>query len=155
MDHRFSVKDYYLYLVLIALLAVTLFVFNPVLGTLGVIAWVISASYAYRTAKKFNETLSEQFQSLHKDFEKVTERAIFSMPFPMVVTDKSGVIMWHNSHFATLLDGDNLRGNVLQKEIPDLGKNAEEEEDGVRTVENGETVLIKDCLLYTSDAADE
>lgn len=43
MDHRFSVKDYYLYLVLIALLAVALFVFNPVLGTLGVIAWVISA----------------------------------------------------------------------------------------------------------------
>ena len=58
MDHRFSVKDYYLYLLLIALLAVALFVFNPVLGTLGVIAWVISASYAYRTAKKFNETLS-------------------------------------------------------------------------------------------------
>ena len=149
MDHRFSVKDYYLYLVLIALLAVALFVFNPVLGTLGVIAWVISASYAYRTAKKFNETLSEQFQSLHKDFEKVTERAIFSMPFPMVVTDKSGVIIWHNSHFATLLDGDNLRGNVLQKEIPDLGKNAEEEEDGVRTVENGETVLIKDVPFAT------
>lgn len=149
MDHRFSVKDYYLYLVLIALLAVALFVFNPVLGTLGVIAWVLSASYAYRTAKKFNETLSEQFQSLHKDFEKVTERAIFSMPFPMVVTDKSGVIMWHNSHFATLLDGDNLRGNVLQKEIPDLGKNAEEEEDGVRTVENGETVLIKDVPFAT------
>lgn len=150
MDHRFSIKDYYFYLVIIALLSVALFIYNPVLGTLGAIAAIISASYAYRTANRFNEILSDQFQSLHKDFEKVTERAIFSMPFPMVVTDRGGVIIWHNSHFATLLEGENLRGSVLQKEIPDLGKKSEAEEDeGVRTVENGETVTIGDTPYAT------
>ncbi|MDY6044690.1 MAG: DHH family phosphoesterase [Peptoniphilus sp.] len=143
MDHQLSIKDYYVYLIIVALLSVLLFTYNPVLGTLGAIACVIAASYAYRSSRKYNERLNASIQSLNRDFEKVTERAIFSMPFPMVVTEEDGTIIWHNTHFATLLESENLRGDYLQEEISTL--DAEGEEAGLRPVENGEMIRILDA----------
>lgn len=102
MNQSFSLKNFYFYLIVIAFLTVAVFSYNPVLGTIGVIAWVLTASYAYRSVKKYNSAFNDYFTGLHEDFEKITERSIFSMPFPLVVTDREGTIVWHNSLFGEL-----------------------------------------------------
>lgn len=130
------------FLLVIALLSVALFFYNPVIATLGIVAWIVMASYAYRKAAKHNERINRRFRSLNKDMEKVTERAIFSMPFPMVVTDREGKIIWHNTHLSTWIETENLRGEKLQREIEVLGR---EDSSGLRTVENGEIIEWKDA----------
>lgn len=140
MNGSFTLKNFYFYLIVIAFLTVAVFPYNPVLGTIGVIAWVLTASYAYRSVKKYNGIVNDQFNNLHKDFEKITERTIFSMPFPLVVTDREGTIVWHNSLFGELFDVEILKGKSLPAYIEDLA----DEETGLKAVENGTEVEIKE-----------
>lgn len=140
MNESFTLKNFYFYLIVIAFLTVAVFPYNPVLGTIGVIAWVLTASYAYRSVKKYNGIVNDQFNNLHKDFEKITERTIFSMPFPLVVTDREGTIVWHNSLFGELFDVEILKGKSLPAYIEDLA----DEETGLKAVENGTEVEIKE-----------
>ena len=140
MNESFSLKDFYFYLAVIALLAIALFFYNPVLGTMGAVFLAFAASYAYRNIKKYNGRFKDHFTNLHKDFEKITERTIFSMPFPMVVTDEKGTIVWHNSLFADIFDTDILQGKSLPAYVEDLAG----EDKGLKAVENGAAVEIKE-----------
>ena len=140
MNESFTLKNFYFYLIVIAFLAIAVFPYNPVLGTIGVIAWVLTASYAYRSVKKYNSVYKDHFNNLHKDFEKVTERTIFSMPFPLVVTDREGSIVWHNTLFGELFDEEILKGKSLPAYIEDLA----DEETGLKPIENGTEVEIKE-----------
>ncbi|MDY3118755.1 MAG: DHH family phosphoesterase [Peptoniphilus sp.] len=138
MEKSISLKDFYFYLIVVALLTAALFFYNPVLGTLGVVVWVLTASYAYSNAKRYNSEWKEHFNNLHRDFEKVTERTIFSMPFPLVVADGEGKIVWHNTLFADLFGADILKGKFLPDYVADLAG----EEKGLKPIENGAGVEI-------------
>ncbi len=140
MNESFSLKDFYFYLAVIALLAIALFFYNPVLGTMGAVFLAFTASYAYSNVKKYNSRFKDHFTNLHKDFEKVTERTIFSMPFPLVVTDETGSIVWHNSLFADIFDTDVLKGKSLSAYVEDLAG----EDKALKPIENGTTVEIKE-----------
>ena len=140
MNESFSLKDFYFYLAVIALLTIALFFYNPVLGTTGAIFLAFTASYAYSNVKKYNSRFKDHFKNLHKDFEKITERTIFSMPFPLVVTDEKGGIVWHNSLFADIFDTDVLKGKSLTAYVEDLAG----EGKTLKPIENGATVEIKE-----------
>ncbi len=145
MNESFTLKNFYFYLIVIAFLTVAVFPYNPVLGTIGVIAWVLTASYAYRSVKKYNGIVNDQFNNLHKDFEKITERTIFSMPFPLVVTDREGTIVWHNSLFGELFDAEILKGKSLPAYIEDLA----DEEFLHRADSDDWKITNCTCLHYT------
>ncbi|MDO5301780.1 MAG: DHH family phosphoesterase [Tissierellia bacterium] len=140
---KFSLRDYQIYLIFIGILVVLLFWYSRVLGLLALLACLPLVYYSMSHVKSQNVVLERHIRDLHRDFNKLTEHAIFSMPFPLVVTDESLEILWYNAQFLKLFDSDTMMGKSLGEILPHL---EEAKEDTPSEITIGDSSY----LAYTS-----
>lgn len=106
--------------------SVVIILFLTVKGTwIGIILSLAYIYFMYYLLKKFyieREKSKEKIEQVVKDFDVITKKAIFNMPFPIVVTHENGDIFWYNSLFLnefskeTLTDS-NITGLMSEVDI--------------------------------------
>lgn len=123
----FSIKNYQIYLAYIILLVFTLFFHNKILATVGLIGFLFIVYYTIHQVDKTNNMVVRRVESLNEGFERLTEHAVFNMPFPLVVTNAEGEILWYNAPFLKIHKQESIMGMNLSQVVPEL-KNIDLEE---------------------------
>ena len=119
---NFKSKELLLYYLVTIVLSVILFFHNKTIGIIGILITIYIAFLEWKMIAKNEKDLKIYIESLNEQFDEITRRAIFTMPFPLLVVNNSGKIIWHNSKFKDIL-GDmskiyiNEDINMIFKEI--------------------------------------
>ena len=118
---KFGVNKYfrfsYQYILLAIVVTVILVFLEPILAGLLIVTLAFLITYDIREHENKIKALESEKSKESEEFESVTMHAIFRMPFPLVMTDKSGVITWQNSPFSEIV-GEIDRNAKLNELIP-------------------------------------
>lgn len=91
---------------------------------LGAILFIISISVILtdvRLKNKIENEFIEELEHLNDRFDDITRGAIFSIPFPLVLTYENGEILWYNTYFKKLVDEEKeLIQSPLQNLLPQI-----------------------------------
>lgn len=90
-----------IYLVIIAILLIIICIFKPVLIIPAILMYAIIISYTYFINQKRMEEVSEQIKDLTFNVDKVSKRTMVNSPFPLVIIETDGSIIWKNKKFLT------------------------------------------------------
>ena len=105
-----------IYLVIIAILLILICIFKPVLIIPAVLVYAFIIIYTYMFNQKKMEEVSEQIKDLTFNVDKVSKRTLINSPFPLVIVETDGSIIWKNKKFSTEF-ADVRDINFILKEI--------------------------------------
>lgn len=88
-----------IYLAIIAILLVILCIYNPWYIIPSVIIYALLLLYAYWTNNKRQEELTEHIRSLTFSLDKVAKIALVNSPFPLVIAETNGNLIFRNTKF--------------------------------------------------------
>ena len=88
-----------IYLAIIAILLIALCMYNPWLIIPSVIIYIALIAYAYWTNNKRQEELTEHIKSLTFSLDKVAKIALVNSPFPLVIAETNGNLIFRNTKF--------------------------------------------------------
>ncbi|WP_455256949.1 DHH family phosphoesterase [Peptoniphilus asaccharolyticus] len=120
MDYKFDLKDFKEFIVAVAVLSIGLLYFKPWLGILGLLILVYLIYSGSRTIEDYNQKSIEMVETISKDFDSITKNAIFSMPFPMVITDEKANVIWYNTIFLNIFEDVEIMEMNVSELIPEI-----------------------------------
>ena len=88
-----------IYLAIIAILLLIIFIYNPIFIVPGIIIYVLLVIYAYWTNSKRQEELTEHIKNLTFSLDKVAKVALVNSPFPLVIEETNGNLIFRNTKF--------------------------------------------------------
>lgn len=88
-----------IYLAIIAILLIVICVYNPWLILPSIIVYACLLAYAYWTNNKGQEELTEHIKSLTFSLDKVAKVALVNSPFPLVIAETNGNLIFKNTKF--------------------------------------------------------
>ena len=88
-----------IYLAIIAILLVALCVYNRWLIIPSIIVYILLLMYAYWTNNKRQEELTEHIKNLTFSLDKVAKIALVNSPFPLVIAETNGNLIFRNTKF--------------------------------------------------------
>ena len=88
-----------IYLAIIAILLVILCIYNPWYIIPSIIIYALLLLYAYWTNNKRQEELTEHIRSLTFSLDKVAKIALVNSPFPLVIAETNGNLIFRNTKF--------------------------------------------------------
>lgn len=120
MNSNYTFDDIKWYLIFSGLIIVALILLMPIAGliALAVYAYIVYSSIKNLKAK--NERAKKYLEDINDDFDTVTKQAVFSMPFPLVVTDDKGLVIWYNTPFLNLYKDKDIMNIELKTLIEDI-----------------------------------
>lgn len=87
------------YLVIIAILLIVICFFEVKLIIPSIIIYFLILVYTYWTNKKRKAELSEHIKELTINVDKVSKRTLINSPFPLIIIETDGNIIWKSSKF--------------------------------------------------------
>ncbi len=90
-----------IYLVIIAILLIIICVLKPVLIIPAVLVYAFIIAYTYFINQKRIEEVSEHIKDLTLNVDKVSKRTLINSPFPLVIVETDGSIIWKSKKFIT------------------------------------------------------
>lgn len=130
------------YLVIIAILFFLLCIFKPVCIIPSIIVYIVILIYTFWTNNKRKAELSEHIKELNFNVDKVSKRSLINSPFPLLITETNGNIIWKNTKFV-----QEFSNCDINKYLTDLLKDIKLE------IENNEK--IKDNKIVTNIVIDK
>lgn len=109
-------SDKRLYLIVAGAMAIVIAIYKPVLGVIFLLMVAYLVYFAFSETRRKNQEIDEYIKGLSDLFESVTKRAIFNMPFPLVLIDDKGTIIWYNTPFLRMI----VEEDILNARIYDL-----------------------------------
>ena len=88
-----------IYLAIIAILLIVICIYNRVFILPSIIVFVLLIGYAYWTNNKGQEELSEHIKNLTFSLDKVAKIALVNSPFPLVIAETNGNLIFRNTKF--------------------------------------------------------
>ena len=88
-----------IYLAIIAILLVVICIYNQLFIIPAVIIFILLLIYAYWTNNKRQEELTEHIKSLTFSLDKVAKIALVNSPFPLVIAETNGNLIFRNTKF--------------------------------------------------------
>ena len=88
-----------IYLVIIAILIITLCIYEVRFITPGIIGYALIIMYAYWTNNKRNAELSAHIKDLTLTVDTAAKSTLINSPFPLVIIETDGNIIWKSSKF--------------------------------------------------------
>lgn len=88
-----------IYLAIIAILLVIICIYNPIFIIPGLVIYIMLLVYAYWTNTKRQEELTEHIKSLTFSLDKVAKVALVNSPFPLVIAETNGNLIFRNTKF--------------------------------------------------------
>ena len=105
-----------IYLAIIAILLIVICVYNPWCIIPSIIVYTLLLIYAYWTNNKRQEELSEHIKNLTFSLDKVAKIALINSPFPLVIAETNGNLIFRNTKFNqefANIDINNYLTNIL------------------------------------------
>ena len=88
-----------IYLAIIALLLIVICIYNPVFIAPAAIIYILLIMYAYWTNNKGQEELTEHIKNLTFSVDRVAKVALVNSPFPLVIAETNGNLIFRNTNF--------------------------------------------------------
>ncbi len=89
------------YLVIIAVLLIIICAIKPILIAPSAIIYILIIMYTYRTNQKRMAEVSEQIKDLTLNVDKVSKRTLINSPFPLIIVETDGSIIWKSTKFVS------------------------------------------------------
>ena len=90
-----------IYLIIILILFILISVFKPILIIPSIILYIVILCYTYFANNKRKSEISEQFQDLTLTVDSAAKSSLINSPFPLVILETNGNIVWKSSKFVT------------------------------------------------------
>ena len=90
-----------IYLVIILILFILISVFRPILIIPSIILYISILCYTYFANNKRKSEISEQLQDLTLTVDSAAKSSLINSPFPLVILETNGNIVWKSSKFVT------------------------------------------------------
>ena len=88
-----------IYLAIIAILLIIICIYNVMYIIPSIIVYILLLIYAYWTNNKRQEELTEHIKSLTFSLDKVAKIALVNSPFPLVIAETNGNLIFRNTKF--------------------------------------------------------
>lgn len=148
-----------IYLAIIAILMVVLCMYNIKFIIPSILIYVLIIIYAYWTNNKGKEELSEHIKNLTFSLDKVAKIALVNLPFPLVIAETNGNLIFRNTRFNeefANIDINNYLKEIL-KDVKAEIKNSDKKEKIVDELQidkktykiYGEYMPLKDEYVIT------
>ena len=108
-----------IYLAIIALLLIVICVYSPAFIVPAIIIYILLLMYAYWTNNKGQEELTEHIKNLTFSVDKVAKVALVNSPFPLVIAETNGNLIFRNTKFNQEFANIDIN-NYLTKIISEL-----------------------------------
>lgn len=108
MNSKYSIEDIKYYLIFSALLIVIITYFAPLIGLVAILLYLYIIYTSLRNIKLKNEESKKYIEEISDDFDTITKQAVFSMPFPLVIADEKGTVIWYNTPFLNLFKDQDI-----------------------------------------------
>ena len=105
-----------IYLVIILILFILISVFRPILIIPSRILYISILCYTYFANNKRKSEISEQLQDLTLTVDSAAKSSLINSPFPLVILETNGNIVWKSSKFVTEfadIDMDNYIDDLI------------------------------------------
>ena len=90
-----------IYLVIILILLIILSCLQPILILPAIIVYILILTYTYFANNKRKSEISEQLQDLTLTVDTAAKSSLINAPFPLVILETDGNIIWRSSKFIT------------------------------------------------------
>ena len=148
-----------IYLAIIAILMVVLCMYNIKFIIPSILIYILIIIYAYWTNNKGKEELSEHIKNLTFSLDKVAKIALVNLPFPLVIAETNGNLIFRNTRFNeefANIDINNYLKEIL-KDVKAEIKNSDKKEKIVDELQidkktykiYGEYMPLKDEYVIT------
>ncbi|MBP3707251.1 MAG: DHH family phosphoesterase [Clostridia bacterium] len=104
-----------IYLVIIAILLIVLCVIMPVCIIPAILIYAAILAYSLWTDNKRKNEISEKIEELNFSLDKVSKRTLINAPFPLLIAETTGNIIWKNAKF-----GQEFNHGDIKKVMADL-----------------------------------
>jgi len=104
-----------IYLIIIAILLIIICIIKPILIAPLMIVYVLIIFYTYWTNQKRMAEVSEQIKELTLNVDKVSKRTLINSPFPLIIVETDGSIIWKSTKFVN--EFRDVEINVVLDEI--------------------------------------
>lgn len=105
-----------LYLVIIAILLIFICILRPIFIAPAIILFTLILIYTYLMNQKRIAEVSEHVKDLTFNVDKISKRTLINSPFPLVIIETDGSIIWKNSKFITEfaeIDINSILSNII------------------------------------------
>ncbi len=122
------------YLILIAILLGIICIFNVQYIIPSIIVYVLILIYTYWSNQKRRTELSEHLQDLTFHVDKVAKNTLINSPFPLIIAETNGNIVWKSAKFAqefANVDMGNILNDLLKQIKLEIENNEENPEKSI------------------------
>ena len=119
-----------IYLAIIAMLLIVICIYNPFFIIPSVIVFILLLIYAYWTNNKRQEELTEHIKNLTFSLDKVAKIALVNSPFPLVIAETNGNLIFRNTKFNqefANIDINNYLTNIINDVKLEIKNNEKKE----------------------------
>lgn len=88
-----------IYLVIIAILLIIICILKPIIIIPSIIVYILIIMYTYWTNQKRIAEVSEHITDLTLNIDKVSKRNLINSPFPLIIAETGGNIIWKSTKF--------------------------------------------------------
>lgn len=116
-----------IYLAIIFILFVIICIINPSLILLSIIVYGLIIVYTYYADNKRKNELSEHLEELIINEDKVSKNILINSPFPLVVVETDGNIIWKSFKFVTEFKAE-IINDIIDDLVKDIKENIQKKE---------------------------
>ena len=118
MNDLFQWHDNKFQIIIAAIFVVIIAIFEPVLGFIALLAFAYIVYLDFISARENNKRMDKYVEDLSETFESATKHAIFNMPFPLVMIDENGGIIWYNTPFLDMIVEEDILNEIIYELMP-------------------------------------
>ena len=100
------------YLVIIAILLIIVAILKPVLTIPAIVIYGLIMMYTYWTNKKRMAEVSEHIKDLTLNIDKVSKRTLINSPFPLIIVETDGSVIWKSTKFVKEFNNKDIDVNI-------------------------------------------
>lgn len=120
MNNLFHWHDDKIQMIIAGIFVIVIAIFKPVIGLIAAIAFAYIIYLNFIGAKEDNKRIDKYVENLSETFESATKHAIFNMPFPLVMIDESGSIIWYNTPFLDMIVEEDILNEKIHELVADF-----------------------------------
>ncbi|MCX7747860.1 MAG: DHH family phosphoesterase [Clostridia bacterium] len=109
---------FYLWIILVLVIIIT--VYNWFIAIPGYVLLIFLIYHNFRSSYIRQKELTKYIENLTFNIDSATKDTLINFPLPLVVVELDGTIIWYNSFFREIFDGENLLENTINNFVEDL-----------------------------------
>lgn len=108
------------YLIFTVICLIVMIVLNPLIGAVAFILNIYGTWTLVKNIREKEKGFKKYVENINTDFDSITKQVIFNMPFPLVVTDENGNIIWYNSPFLNIYKDQDIMNKPIKNIVTKL-----------------------------------